>query len=196
MNVFPVLCCSVLRHEVEAILKIDFPELTVEYVDSMLHLHPVTLQETFDSKLSGLSQPALVIIGDCGPSMNSLEKRFQCVKTPVVNCCELLLGHSRYIEYRRNKIFLLLLEWTKRWEQVFKVELGFANSELASSFMHENCTSIEYLDTGIDEVPAVTLQEIEVFLNMGVSVTRVSLDILRTAIFEAVSQLKKLESNG
>lgn len=195
MNGFPVLCCSVLRPEVEAVLKLDFPELTIEYINSMLHLHPVALQETFDRKLSCLSHPALVIIGDCGPGMHSLEQRFQCIKTQAVNCCELLLGHSRYIEYRRKKIFILLPEWTIRWKEVFKDELGFSDSDLASSFMRENCTSIEYLDTGVNEVPDATLQEIEGFLNMPISITSIKLDNLRAVVFEAVSQLQKLEYN-
>jgi hypothetical protein len=196
MNSFPVLCCSVLRREVETILKLDFPDLAVEYIDSMLHLHPVALQETYDSKLSVLSLPALVIIGDCGPSMHSLEKRFDCVRTPSVNCCELLLGRKRYIEYRRKKIFILLPEWTRRWKDVFKKELGFSDGSLASSFMRENCSSIEYLDTGVDEVPNAILKEIEEFLNMQVIITNVGLDNMRAVIFNAVSQLKVLGING
>jgi hypothetical protein len=159
-------------------------------------MHPIELQRSLESKLDNFSQPVLVILGDCCPSIESVEKRFNCLKTPAVNCCELLLGHNRYLEYRNKKIFILLPEWTGRWREVFQQELGFSNRELAHSFMHEYSSSIEYLDTGIVDVPNNIISDIQTFFDMPVKVTPVNLDTLRKFISDTLIHLEKLELNG
>jgi hypothetical protein len=160
-------------------------------------MHPIELQRSLESKLDNLSQSVMVILGDCCPSIESVEKRFNCLKTPAVNCCELLLGHDRYLEYRNKKIFILLPEWTGRWREVFQQELGFSNnSELAHSFMHENSSSIEYFDTGIVDVPNHIINDIQTFFDMPVKVTPVNLNTLRKFISDTLTNLEKMEPNG
>lgn len=196
MTKIAIVCCSVMKHEVAAILAQDFPDIEAVFLDSMLHMHPKLLEQTLESKLRELACPALVIYGDCSPAMHSLEDRFVCARTTGVNCCELLLGHERYLADRNGQAFLLLPEWTKRWKEVFQKELGFKDMELARSFMHEYRTSIKYIDTGFVPVPEDTLREISDFFDMPISIEKTDDKSLRAIIHEAMQRLQRRLANG
>jgi hypothetical protein len=191
MSKVAVICCSVLCREVRSIFAMDFPDVQLEFLDSMLHMHPQKLQEALEEKLSSHSDPVLVIYGDCGPAMDSLEERFMCVRTPAVNCSELMLGAERYSEFRNQKIFLFLPEWATRWKEVFQKDLGFKNADLARVFMKENSKEICYLDTGKMPIPTETLREMEAFFDMPVRVVKETMNPLRKYIHEAMTRLER-----
>ncbi len=191
MKKISVVCCSVVRREVESILANDFPELETIFLDSMLHMHPEKLGKTLEKTLEKLNSPALIIYGDCSPEIHSIENRHICARTPGINCCDLILGQKRYRSNRNERSFLLLPEWTSRWKQVFQQELGFHNAELAQAFMHEHSSSIKYLDTGLIPVPEQTLREISDFFAMPVLIEKSDMVNLRTIIGEALKRLKE-----
>ncbi len=192
MNVFTVLCCSVLRREMEEVLKRDYPDARPVFLDSMLHMHPERLHRVMEEALAGLSGHAgLLVYGDCHPYMKDLEKRPLLWRTDGINCADLLLGRELYKRYQKEGAFLFLPEWTKRWREIFQQELGFTDSSLARDFMQENRKNLIYLDTGLLPVPERTLREIAEHFEMPVRVLRVSLDQLRSTVRSAVKQLQR-----
>ncbi len=191
MKAVAVLSCSVLRAEVEAILAEDYPDIQPVFLDSRLHMHPAALQERLEDSLSRRALPTLVLYGDCGTDMRKIDKCSGCVRPKTVNCCELMAGHELYLSLRNSQAFVLLPEWTVRWKEIFQKDLGFSDEKLARSFMHEYRHSLVYLDTGVTEIPHKTLQDIEAFFAMPVSIVKVGLEPLRAYIRQAVEKLRE-----
>ncbi len=189
----PVIACSVLKDELEFILSRDFPGVSCVFVDSMLHMHPEQLGKALERRLSQHgTQPCLVVYGDCHPHMKDMEDSGRIIRTPGVNCAEILLGHERYVSHRNRGSFLFLPEWTSRWRDIFMNELGFTDPQLAREFMAETRNGLVYLDTGIAPVPLKCLEDIRSFFGMAVTVEPVSLDHLARLIVDGVSRLERL----
>jgi hypothetical protein len=192
-----VLCCSVLRREIEEILRGDSLGVQPVFLDSMLHMHPEKLHRAMEEVLShSPDQPCLLVYGQCHPFMADLEKRPHCCRTAALNCGELLLGHDAYRKIQSEEGFLFLPEWTDRWREVFQQELGFTNPDRAREFMQESRKSLIYLDTGLIPVPEPTLREIEAFFGMPVQVLPVSLDPLRAVIRSSLRDLERSPRDG
>ncbi len=56
--------------------------------------------------------------------MLDLVRRFHVGRVAVINCAQLLVGRDRYRQLMREKAFLVLPEWARRWENIMKDELG------------------------------------------------------------------------
>lgn len=191
---FGVLCCSVLRREVEAIFQRDYPDAQLVFLDSMLHMHPKKLHEAMEQALAKASfKSCLLIYGDCHPYMRAFERRPHCQRVEAINCCDLLLGREQYDAFRADDAFLFLPEWTERWRETFQEGLGFMEPELARQFMQEYRSRLVFLDTGITPVPEKTVTEISEYFAMPVQVLPTSLDKLRKAIASAVMNLQNAD---
>ncbi len=190
MNKLSIICCSVLRREIESFLVQEYPEAEAVFLDSMLHMHPEKLRQAIDEAMAARTdRGCLLVYGDCHAHMREASGRPHCVRTGAVNCGELLLGQELYQSYRKQKAFLFLPEWTERWREVFQKELGFFDQSLAREFMQENQHRLVYLDTGLIPVPEKTLDKIAGFLGMPVEVVAVPLSQLRQAVQSAVHRL-------
>ena len=186
-----VICCSVLKKELLAVLVRDPQDTELIFIDSMLHMHPEKLHQVMaDIMADKTSLPCLIIYGDCHAYMNEMEQNPLCARTQGANCGELLLGSDLYKTCRNERDFLFLPEWTGRWREVFQKELGFSDPALAREFMKENRKRLVYLDTGLEPVPARTLREISGFFGMPVKTMTVSLDHLRHAVMSALKRLE------
>ncbi len=192
MNLFTVVCCSVLRREIEEVLRQDYPEAQTVFLDSMLHMHPEKLREAMEETLEGMpGQACLLVYGDCHAYMREIERKPLRARTEGVNCSDLLLGREMYKKYQKEKPFFFLPEWTRRWREVFERELGFTDQSLAREFMRENRSELIYLDTGCLSVPEETLKEIAGYFGMPMHVLPVSLDHLRAAVRSAAQRLEQ-----
>lgn len=196
MKRLSVICCSVLRREMEEFLHRDFPGAELVFLDSMLHMHPAKLRQCIDAALAARpDHPCLLVYGDCHAHMRETGRRQLCGRVDAVNCGDLLLGSALYKIQRNAKAFLFLPEWTERWREVFTQELGFADPGLAREFMRENQRKLVYLDTGLIPLPEKTLEEISSFFAMPMEVVTVSLAPLRQAIHSAIHRLEE-KTNG
>lgn len=88
-----------------------------------------------------------------------------------------------------NASSFFMPEWTERWEDIFRWELGLASQDLAREFMHEMHNRLVYLDTGLTETPYATLANIEAFFDMPVTVMHPGLDQLKAAILNGLERL-------
>ena len=191
MSTLSIICCSVLRRELEALALDEYPDAELVFLDSMLHMHPEKLRHAIDAALAARpDRDCLLVYGDCHAHMQEAGRRPHCARTGAVNCGELLLGWETYHSFRNEKVFLFLPEWTERWRQVFVRELGFSDQSLAREFMQESRQRLVYLDTGLIPVPEKTLAEIADYFGMPVDVLAVSLNELHQAVHLAVQHLQ------
>ena len=196
MRTLSIICCSVLRQEIEAFALRQYPDAELVFLDSMLHMHPEKLRLTIDAALAARTdRECLLIYGDCHAHMHEIGQRPHCALTSAVNCGELLLGRETYRSFRNQKVFLFLPEWTDRWREVFIKELGFSDQSLAREFMQESQRRLFYLDTGLIPVPEKTLKEIADHFGMPVEVLAVSLNELHQAVRLAIHDLQTRDSH-
>jgi hypothetical protein len=196
MRTLSIICCSVLRRELEAFASQHYPDAELVFLDSMLHMHPEKLGLIIDAALSVRpDRDCLLVYGDCHAHMQETVRRPHCARTNSVNCGELLLGRDKYRSFRNQKVFLFLPEWTERWREVFIKELGFSDRSLAREFMQESQRRLVYLDTGVIPVPEKTLKDVADHFGMPVDVLAVSLDELYQAVRLAIQHLQTPDSH-
>ena len=197
MRTLSIICCSVLRRELEAFAVRQYPDAELVYIDSMLHMHPEKLRLTIDAALAVRpDRDCLLVYGDCHAHMHETGRRPHCTRTSAVNCGELPLGRERYRSFRNQKVFLFLPEWTERWREVFIKELGFSDKSLAREFMQESQRRLVYLDTGLIPVPENALEEIADYFGMPVDVLVAPLNELHQNVRLAAQHLQTRDAHG
>lgn len=188
------VCCGIFRRELGRLGPAALGGARPVFFNSMLHMRPAVL----DAKLARLTNDHpesrfLLVYGDCSPHMAEFSRRDHVRKVAGINCCEILLGPDAYRELRRDGVFFFLPEWTRRWEEVFKHQLGFSDPMLARDFMHEMHKRLLYLDTGLVEVPHRTLAAIARYFAMPVEVRGIGLECLAAALADGLGRLVRDE---
>jgi len=181
------LTCGVLRAELNELLRQGKLKGELFALDSMLHMDPPRLETILDKSLQrhGTHGGRLVLIfGDCCPRMLNLVRKYQVGRINTINCAQMLLGKTRYRELMKEESFLFLPEWTKRWKEIFRKELGLSET-VAHDLMQDNRGNLVYLDTGLVPVPHHDLQECSAYLGLPMRIENVSLDNLLAALLEA-----------
>jgi hypothetical protein len=187
-----MICCSVLQAEVESLCKVHWPDHKLVFLPSMMHMHPERLASSLESILDAeLKQGygVVLIYGDCCAPMTALEALPGVVRTSGKNCCEMLLGPGEYRRLSHKGVFFLIPEWLRRWKEIFTIELGL-NRDNAASLMREMHRKLIYLDTGLVAVPENALKECAEYCGLPFEVRPVSLELLRSAIEEALLRCK------
>lgn len=187
----PVRCvaCSIFRKEIEVLRTSGRLELSVDYLNSMLHMVPVKLearlQQALEATRADGSDPDVVLaFGDCCGRMETFESEPWTRRTEGINCCEIILGRETYRQLRREGAFFLMPEWALSWKQVFVGQLGLLGP-CAKAFMQEMHTRLVYLDTGILPIPHEALAEASDFLGLPVEILPIQLDHLLASLEQA-----------
>jgi hypothetical protein len=180
------VACSIFKREIEALQASGQFSLPVAYLNSMLHMVPVQLeqrlQEALASARAEVREPAVLIAyGDCCGHMERFAAVPGTARTAGINCCEIILGPEAYRRLRREGAFFLMPEWAVNWKKVFVSQLGLLGP-CAREFMQEMHTRLIYLDTGILPVPERELAEASAFMGLPVEILPVSLEPLRIAL--------------
>jgi hypothetical protein len=189
-----MICCSVLRAEVESLRDGHWPDHKLIFLPSMTHMHPEQLASSLESVLDAelkRGYGVVLIYGDCCARMTELEALPGVVRTRGKNCCELLLGPEEYRRLSHEGVFFLIPEWARRWKEIFTKELGL-NRDNATSLMQEMHRKLIYLDTGLTPVPGKELRECAEYCGLPCEVLRVSLGHLHAGIEEALLECKTL----
>jgi len=187
-----MICCSVLQVEVESICQAHWPDYSLRFLPSMMHMHPERLAPALQLVLGDkLKQgyKVILIYGDCCAQMKTLEAMPGVVRTQGKNCCELLLGPKEYRRLSHDGVFFLIPEWSLRWKEIFSKELGL-NSETATSMMKDIHRKLIYLDTGLVQVYKKALKEFSGYCGLPFEVQAVSLEHLCSAIEDAICRCK------
>jgi hypothetical protein len=185
------ISCGVFRQELESLRKqgaVDFP---VQYLDSMLHVHPCLLCDGLDlvlkEQLAGGAN-VLLLYGDCHAYMNDQESLPGVCRVRGRNCAEILLGPTLYRTLWKEQAFIFLPEWTPRWREVFHEELGL-HGELTREFMTEYRSKLTYVDTGVTPVPTEHLEAASDAMGLPWEIVHVGTEHLLSAIREALERM-------
>jgi hypothetical protein len=190
------LVCGVFRMEIEALVKQGKLDCDIITLDSMLHMKPAKLEQEMGQVIvAGPNNRFLLLYGDCHPHMHEMQSKINVSRVAGINCCEILLGSAVYRKMQKEQAFVFFPEWTHRWKEVFRNELGFENSEVARAFMREYQKRLVYVDTGVIPVPDEALREISDYFGMPVEILPVSLDILLQGINNALRKFTRAAQN-
>jgi len=186
------LACGVFRMEIEALAAQGKLDCDIIMLDSMLHMSPARLEQEMDRVMAaGTDDKFLILYGDCHPRMHEMQRLENASKVAGINCCDILLGRTVYRKLQKDRVFIFLPEWTRRWRNIFTHELGFDNPEVLRAFMKEHQKALMYADTGVTPVPEKNLQDISEFFDMPVEVMPISLGTLLQGIHKALRHIHK-----
>lgn len=187
------IACSIFKKEMAEIQKEKKWEIHSEFLTSMLHMNPEKLNIELEAKIKeheDKGKKIILLYGDCCSEMATFEKNKNVFRIKGVNCIEILLGKEKYREMRKNKVFAFLPEWTLRWEEVFKNELGLTK-DTAKTFIKELINKLVYLDTGVMEVPKKILKDIEKYSGLPVSIVKTEKNSIIKNLNEVLSSFEK-----
>lgn len=185
-----LVSCGIFRQELTRLGLAGMGPIRPVFLDSMMHMHPAKLDAILMGLAKNEDRRMLLAYGDCCPHMGELIERPNIRKIRGVNCCDILLGHDAYRQLRREGVFFFLPEWTARWEEVFRIELGLKDQPLARDFMHEMHKRLMYLDTGLAAVPHKTLADIGAFFDMPVEIQPIGLEQLEAGLLDGLRRLE------
>jgi len=185
------IACGVLRPELEALAAAGRLTGVRIYLDSMLHMSPPALEVQLGRVLQDRALPKdlatqILVYGDCCPGMQGLLEGHGARRVDAPNCAQMLLGRARFRELMRERAFLMLPEWTLRWETVFREELALG-PENARLCMQGLITGLVYLDTGVMPVPHEELEACGRYLGLPYRVETVGLEELERALAAALA---------
>ena len=184
-----IIACSIFKYELEHLQSQGKLDVQVIYLNSMLHMHPNELQTLLDAKIEEHKNFRIILMfGDCHARMIDYEKNPDILRTPGINCCEILLGNEKYRKLRRDGAFILLPEWAERWKEAFIDDMGFKTSKMARPFMKEMHKRIVYVDTGFQTKDKALFDEISDFLGLPLEIYNSSIDELEKVINQLIAE--------
>jgi len=192
-----IIACSIFKDVLTGIIDaLPKPEgISIHYIDSMLHIYPDKLKRVLDERILHLSEKSsriLLLYGECHPF---IDEYGTCVKRcSGINCAEIMLGPAVYKKLRREGWFFLLPEWTRRWKEIFEVNLGL-DARSAREIMRDSHTGLLYLDTGKAEVPFEALEALSEYTGLAHTVTKINESILRETLVNSVMDIMHAEQS-
>ena len=178
-----IISCSIFKYELEYLKSKGEIDIPVVYLNSMLHMNPQELNLYLDAMIEKYNDFSIILLfGDCHARMVDYEKNRNIVRSPGINCCEIIIGSEEYRKLRRDGAFILLPEWADRWREVFVDYMGFKTSKAANLFMSEMHKKLVYIDTGYHERDNALLKEISDYVGLPIEVYKSSIVKLETSI--------------
>lgn len=190
-----IIACSIFRYELEHLQRAGKINVPVVYLNSMLHMYPKELQVLLDAKIEEYSNFRIILMyGDCHARMVDYEKKTNVVRTPGINCCEIILGNEKYRKIRKDGAFILLPEWAERWKEAFIDYMGFNSSEAIKPFMSEMHKKLLYIDTGLQKKNHNLFDEISDFLGLPLEIYPSSVDELEKILERLIIESETKET--
>lgn len=186
-----LVVCGVLQKEVGVLLCETGLDVEVKVLDSRLHMVPEVLRLRLDALAEAAEdRRILYLYGDCDADMHVRCTRKGSARPECSNCAELLLGKERYRVLRKAGAFFLLPEWAFRWKEIFMKDLGLSTQDLARGFMRDCHTALMYIDSGVEPVPEMLLEEISDYLGLPCRIEHAGLHNLRQALTGMLPELQ------
>jgi len=184
-----IIACSIFKYELEHLQSQGKLDVQVIYLNSMLHMHPNELQTLLDAKIEEHKNFRIILMfGDCHARMVDYQKNPNILRTPGINCCEIILGSDKYKKLRRDGAFILLPEWADRWKEAFVDYMGFKTSKTIKPFMSEMHKKLVYVDTGFHKKDKALFDEISDFLGLPLEIYNSSVDELEKVINKLIAE--------
>jgi len=178
-----IIACSIFKYELGHLQSTGKLDVPVIYLNSMLHMYPKELQTLLDAKIDEHKNFRIILMfGDCHARMVDYEKKPNILRTPGINCCEIILGTEEYKKLRKDGAFILLPEWAERWKEAFIDYMGFNTSKAIKPFMNEMHKKLVYVDTGLQNKNSSLFEEISNYLGLPLEIYDSSIEELEKVI--------------
>jgi hypothetical protein len=192
-----IIACSIFRYELEHLQSEGKINVPVVYLNSMLHMQPKQLQTLLDAKIEEYKNFRIILLyGDCHARMVDYEKNQNIVRSPGINCCEIILGTEKYKKIRKDGAFILLPEWADRWKEAFIDYMGFKTSKAIKPFMGEMHKKLVYVDTGFQKKNNALFNEISDFLGLPLEIYNSSIDELEKVLNRLMTEATTPKTKG
>ena len=196
-----LICCSVLKSEIEKLILQGDLDVDVVYVSKLFHvdygLLEKNLRRTIERTLPKTAQKPVLVYGDLclGPNgeMKQLARDYDLTKINALNCVDCLLGGNSKIDEADPKHELMffdpgMIEFFQIMQKRLKKE---GVSEEALRNMFSGIKGVVLLDTlGNAEKCKAQIEELNTGLQI-LDVKEVGLDNLKKVISQAVSDSHK-----
>lgn len=172
-----ILCCGILRHELEHLLGEQNADIT--YIDAALHVDLDKLAQAVTENLRGMdgNDIPLIIGNQCHPEMEQIAAEHGGRVIQAKNCIEMLLGEKMAELDAEAKTFYLTSGWLENWRKIFMEGLGWDAVDARHNFGYYD--RILLLDTGIVPIDDMNLLEFYDYAQVPVETISVDLDNLR-----------------
>ncbi len=143
-----LLCCAILKQEIEHILQNE--KVEVHYLDAALHVDLKSLLSSVTNALETLGDRenlTLVFGTGCHPQMAELVARTRCHGIQARNCIEMLLGDKMAEMDKEARTFYLTTGWLNNWQKIFVDGLKWDKIDARQNFGFYD--RIVLLDTGL-----------------------------------------------
>lgn len=188
------IACSIFQRELESLTDQNKIDCDLLFIDSQLHMNPSLLHQTLTpliQKSKDEGSKVVLAYGDCHPFMDKVGEELNCKRTVGQNCSEILLGKTVYKQKLKQGAFFLMPEWVINWKEIFCSGLGLDNRQTAQSFMQTMHTYLLYLDTGSQEIPYKSLQEISEYCGLPLEILEINLDQFQSQIQKVLAEVKE-----
>lgn len=181
-----ILCCGILRHELEHLLGERNADIT--YIDAALHVDLDKLAQSVTENLRGMDgNDILLIIGNqCHPELEQIAAEHGGRVIQAKSCIEMLLGEKMAELDAEAKTFYLTSGWLENWRKIFMEGLGWDAVDARQNFGYYD--RILLLDTGIVPIDDMNLLEFYDYAQVPVETMTVDLDNLRKLLEQLLNR--------
>ena len=132
-----LVCCGILRDEVEAALRIAGLDAPVSYLAPAPCIDPDALErqlvKTLERSLDSADE-AVVLIGLCHRDIDEIIARFPARRLPVNDCFDALLGPKRRDLDKEANTFYTIPAWLRQWKRALVKRLGWDGVDARQNF--------------------------------------------------------------
>lgn len=169
-----ILCCGILRNELEHLL--EGRNIEVNYLDPALHVDLDKLAKQLVASLENIDAEdiPLIIGNQCHPELAEMTAARGGRVIGAKNCIEMLLGEKMLELDAENKTFYLTGGWLENWRQIFIEGLKWDAVDARQNFGFYK--RILLLDTGVVPIDEMSLLEFFDYAQVPVETMSVGLD--------------------
>ena len=172
-----ILCCGILRHEIEHLLGEQNKDIT--FIDAALHVDLDKLAQSVIENLrvmAGSTIP-LIIGNQCHPDLEQIAAEHGGRVIKAKSCIEMLLGEKMAELDAEANTFYLTSGWLENWRSIFVEGLGWDSVDARQNFGYYD--RILLLDTGIVPIDDMNLLEFYDYAQVPVETMTVDLENFR-----------------
>ncbi|WP_018086223.1 DUF1638 domain-containing protein [Desulfurispora thermophila] len=180
-----ILCCGILRHELEYLLANENVE--IRYLDAALHVNLDKLANEITNALKQMSGDniSLVIGNQCHPEMEDMAAARGGRVIQAKSCIEMLLGEKMAEMDAEAKTFYLTSGWLENWRKIFMEGLGWDAVDARQNFGYYD--RILLLDTGIVPIDEINLLEFYDYTQVPIETISVDLGHLHRLLKQVLN---------
>lgn len=186
-----LISCGILKKEIRCLIKKNAWPLDDLYLDSSLHIDLGKLKKKLSALLEENKDRSIILVyGSCHPQIDEIIKPYNCLKLPVQNCVEMLLGAKTLNDELAGGAYFLLDDWMKRWTYVIANTLG-DNPEVVKEIFNVDTRYFYCIETPCSTDYRKDAEKASTEMTLPLKWRNVNLDNLELLLKKAIEQKMK-----